>query len=246
MVRSKLAASPTGRGLPESVALVGRENQSRLLRFTWNRLVHDADGGARPEEAVVVVRGVAGHREVGPGGRAGGPRTARRRRRVRGHCSPYHGNVALWPVGRMLEQLLGFYPDQPAEERLAELEQRLNDAGLASEHRALLTQVLGRGRRAVGTTGGGRPRTAPADPAGVRHLACPHRGVDTDLVVVEDLHWADPTTVELLGLLATERVPGTMILITSRDRVDTPWASSVVDIALEPLRRRRQPGWSPR
>ena len=48
------------------------------------------------------------------------------------NCSPYHGNVALWPVGRMLEQLLGFYPDQPAEERLTALQaQLLSDAGLA-------------------------------------------------------------------------------------------------------------------
>ena len=62
------------------------------------------------------------------------------------------------------------------------------------------------------------------------------------LVLAEDLHWADPTTVELLGLLATERVPGTMILITSRDRVEAPWASSVVDIELEPLGEKEAAG----
>jgi hypothetical protein len=55
------------------------------------------------------------------------------------------------------------------------------------------------------------------------------------LVLVEDLHWADPTTVDLLGLLATERVPDTMILITSRLPIDAPWGSESLDIALEPL-----------
>ena len=62
------------------------------------------------------------------------------------------------------------------------------------------------------------------------------------LVWVEDLHWADPTTVDLLGLLATESVPGTMILITSRDALDAPWASSVLDIELEPLQDKEAAG----
>ena len=60
--------------------------------------------------------------------------------------------------------------------------------------------------------------------------------------MAEDLHWADPTTVDLLGLLATERIPGTMILITSRHPLSAPWASSVVDIALEPLEEKEAAG----
>ncbi|HSZ35620.1 MAG TPA: hypothetical protein VK773_00905, partial [Acidimicrobiales bacterium] len=62
------------------------------------------------------------------------------------------------------------------------------------------------------------------------------------LVVLEDLHWADPTTVDLLGLLATENVPGTMILITSRLPIDTPWATSVLDIELKPLEGKEAEG----
>ena len=243
VVRSKLTASPTGGGLPESVALVGRENQSRLLRFTWNRLVHDSDSAARPEEAVVVVRGVAG---IGKSALA-----AELAAHVRleggvvfeANCSPYHGNVALWPVGRMLEQLLGFYPDQPAEDRLAELEQRLNAAGLPSDTVPLLTQVLGlaadeRWARPEVDALALRQQTLQVFVTWLAHTAAS----TPSLVVAEDLHWADPTTVELLGLLATERIPGTMILITSRDRVETPWASSAVDIALEPLGEKEAAG----
>ena len=58
-------------------------------------------------------------------------------------CSPYHGNVALWPVARMLEQLPGFYPDQPAEERLNELEARMEEAGLEQDALPLLAPLLG-------------------------------------------------------------------------------------------------------
>ena len=243
VLRSKLTASPSGHGLPESVALVGRENQSRLLRFTWNRLVHESDKATRGEETVVVVRGVAG---IGKSALA-----AELAAHVRleggvvfeANCSPYHGNVALWPVGRMLEQLLGFYPDQPAEDRLTELEQRLNDAGLPSDTVPLLTPLLGladdeRWARPEVDALALRQQTLRAFVIWLAHTAAS----TPSLVVAEDLHWADPTTVELLGLLATERIPGTMILITSRDRVEAPWASAVVDIALEPLGEKEAAG----
>ena len=243
VVRSNLTASTSSRGLPESVALVGRENQSRLLRFTWNRLVHDKDGATRPEETVVVVRGVAG---IGKSALA-----AELAAHVRleggvvfeANCSPYHGNVAFWPVGRMLEQLLGFYSDQSAEDRLAELEQRLSDAGLASDTVPLLTPLLGlaadeRWARPEVDALALRQQTLEALVTWLAHTAAS----TPSLVVAEDLHWADPTTVELLGLLATERIPGTMILITTRDKVEAPWASEVVDIALEPLGEKEAAG----
>jgi class 3 adenylate cyclase len=243
VVRSKVAASPSGRGLPESVALVGRENQSRLLRFTWNRLVHDSDSAVKPEETVVVVRGVAG---IGKSALA-----AELAAHVRleggvvfeANCSPYHSNVALWPVGRMLEQLLGFYPDQPAKDRLTELEQRLNDAGLPSDTVPLLTPLLGlaadeRWARPEVDALALRQQTLQVFVTWLARTAAS----TPSLVVAEDLHWADPTTVELLGLLAAQRIPGTMILITSRDRVEAPWASAVVDIALEPLGEKEAAG----
>ncbi len=84
VVRSNLAVPPAGRRLPESVALIGREGQSRLLRFTWKRLVHDTDGAKRPEEAVVVVRGVAGIGKSALADSAGDARTPRGRYRARG------------------------------------------------------------------------------------------------------------------------------------------------------------------
>lgn len=243
VVRSNLAAPPSGRGLPESVALVGRENQSRLLRFTWKRLVHDATHAVRPEETVVVVRGVGG---IGKSALA--DELAAHVRLEGGvvfeaNCSPYHGNVALWPVGRMLEQLLGFSPDDPVEDRLTELESQLRDAGLSRDTVPVLAPLLG----LVADERWARPEVDALAlrqqrlEALVTWLA--HTATSTpSLVLAEDLHWADPTTVELLGLLATQGVPGTMILITSREPVDAPWASSVVDIELEPLGEKEAAG----
>ena len=235
VVRSNLSVPSAAQGLPEQVTLVGREGQSRLLRFTWDRLVHDTDA-ARSEKAVVLIRGVPG---IGKSALATELATHVQHEGgtvLGANCSPYHGNVALWPVGRLLEQLLGFVPGQPAEERAAELESRLNDAGLRADALPLVAPLLGletddRWARPEVDALALREETLRTLVAWLAQAA----ESTPALVLVEDLHWADPTTVDLLGLLATERVPGTMILITSRLPIDAPWDSETLDIALEPL-----------
>ena len=82
---------------------------------------------ATPKEAVVVVRGVAGIGKSALAAELAAHVRLEDGAVLEAQCSPYHGNVALWPIGRMLEQLLGFYPGQPPEERLAELQSRLDD-----------------------------------------------------------------------------------------------------------------------
>ncbi len=243
VVRSTLSVPRATQELPEQVQLVGREGQRRLLRFTWNRLAHDDGDTAPKEKAVALLRGVPGIGKsalaadlVAHVQREGGVVLA-------ANCSPYHGNVALWPVGRMLEQLLGFYPGQPAEERLAELEARLEDFSLEKDALPLLAPLLGLGSDE-------RVARPEVDPLALRKetlatlVAWLGRAAASTplLVLIEDLHWADPTSVDLLGLLATENVPGTMILLTSRLPIDAPWATSVLDIELKPLEGKEAEG----
>jgi class 3 adenylate cyclase len=243
VVRSHRAAAPSGRGLPESVALIGRAGQSRRLRYIWRHVMHEDGGATRPEKTVVVVRGVAGM------GKSALAAELAAQVRIEGgsvlefDCSPYHGNVALWPVGRMLEQLLGFYPDQPEGERRNVLEARMAEAGLEQDTLPLLAPLVGldsdeRWARPEVDALALRQQTLQAL---VAWLASAAASTPT-LVWAEDLHWADPTTVDLLGLLATQGVPGTMILITAQHVLSPPWASSIVDIALEPLRDKEAAG----
>jgi predicted ATPase len=60
------------------------------------------------------------------------------------------------------------------------------------------------------------------------------------LAVWEDLHWADPSTLELLGLLL-DQVPTTRLLLvlTCRSEFQPPWAlrSYVTPLALSRLTR---------
>src|SRR3712207_919358 len=52
------------------------------------------------------------------------------------------------------------------------------------------------------------------------------------LFVVEDVHWADPSTLELLGRIAERRPPGILMVATSRDETLVPWrdAADVVEL----------------
>ena len=243
VVGSNLEVPPSGRGLPESVVLVGRETQSRQLRFIWNRVVHGARGAFQPKDAVAVVRGVAGIGKSALAAELAAHVRLEGGAVLEAYCSPYHGNVALWPVARMLEQLPGLYPDQPEDERLNELESRLQQARLGNEALPLVAPILGldsddrRSRPEVDALAL-RQQTLQILVAWLAHGAAS----TPTLVVAEDLHWADPTTVDLLGLLATQGAPGTMILITSQLPLTPPWASAVVDIELEPLKETESVG----
>ena len=230
VVRSSPAVAHS-RALPREVPIVGRTAQIHLLRDTWHRLGRD------PSAATVVVRGPAG---IGKSRLAaelvehvhlqGGSV-------LEANCSPYHGNVALWPVGRMLEGLLGFSPDQPQAERLAAIEGRLESVGLdRADTMPLLAPLFGlaadeRWSRPELDALALRQETLRTLVAWLAHAA----KSTPSLVLVEDLHWADPTTIDLLGLLDAEGIPGVMILVTSRLPLDAPWASSVLDVKLGPL-----------
>ncbi len=241
VVHSNLAVPLAGRALPGRVTLVGREGQDRLLRFTWNRLVHQT--GETSAESVAVVRGAPG---IGKSTLAAELVAHVQREQgvvLEANCSPYHGNVALWPVARMIEHLLGFYPGQPSEDRLAELVARLDNDGLGSDAVPLLAPLLGievdeRWSRPEVDALALRQETLETLVAWLAHVAAS----TPTLVVVEDLHWADPTSVDLLGLLAAKRVERAMILITSRRPIEAPWADSVLDIELEPLNEKEATG----
>ena len=59
------------------------------------------------------------------------------------------------------------------------------------------------------------------------------------LLVVEDLHWADATTMDLLGRL--RGAPGVLLLVTSRPTLVCPWRGdeSVREVTLDKLSRER-------
>src|SRR5207245_287134 len=61
------------------------------------------------------------------------------------------------------------------------------------------------------------------------------------LFIVEDLHWADPSTMELLGLLVEQaQTEAIFMLLTFRPEFSPPWSGAhLAQVALPRLSRRQ-------
>jgi class 3 adenylate cyclase len=221
----------------QSGSVVGRDGPRRRLKQLWENVLDTARQGRPPERAVVLLRGAAGigksrlAAELCDQVRADGGAV------LPASCSAYHTNVALWPIGRMIEYLLGLYPEQPQDERRAEVERQVEAAGLESSAVIpLLAPLLGLefdgdlARPEVDAMAL-RAQTLEALRAWLDHFA----HTRPSLLLVEDAHWADPTTIDWLGLVAGSVAPGVMAIATSRDPLNTPWADRALDIELGPL-----------
>ena len=118
-VRGRLEAA-AARGL---TAFVGREDELRLLMNRWER-TQDSEG------QVALIIGEPGigksrlvqrfHEQI-----AGTPHTA-----IEAAAAPFFHNTPFYPIAEMLKQALGWRGDEPAEQRLPQLESALEQAGL--------------------------------------------------------------------------------------------------------------------
>ena len=144
-------------------------------------------------------------------------------------CSPYFTNSALHPVITHLHKLLDFKREDTADTRLAKLERLLRRYRFPDERSIpllaeLLTIAVAEGRfPALQLTPQQRKRqTADALTAWLveETLQGPV------LVVFEDLHWADPSLVELLTQVI-DQVPAVpmMLLLIFRPEFPVPWAA---------------------
>ena len=157
---------------------------------------------------------------------------------LRYHCSQRFQNTALYPVIRHLEQAAGFADDDDASTRLDKLQALLLRNQTAAEVDAVLPyfaamlSVLPGDRFALISDSPERQRelTLRALLAQIVHLAREH----PVLILFEDLHWVDPTTLSLIDQLArqvaNQRV---MVLATSRPEFEPPWADLPLSLTVE-------------
>ena len=142
------------------------------------------------------------------------------------HCSPYHTNSALHPFITQLERAAGFKADDLPEQRIQKLEtiiatgpSRVQVA--APLFAALLSIPFGEryAQLALGATQQ-RRRTFAAFLDQLEDLA--HQ--QPVLLVFEDTHWADATSLELLDLIVERVRPlPVLALFTSRPEFEPPW-----------------------
>jgi class 3 adenylate cyclase/predicted ATPase len=225
-------AKRVGGGLP----LVGRQEELGLLLRSWEA-TKEAHG------QVVLIQGEAG---------IGKSRLVEAlREQVAGEdyiwvatrCSPYHANSTLYPVIEHLKRVLGWTPEDGAEAKLAKLEAALQGQSLPLAeavplYAELMSLALPEGRYAPLELSAKQQREQTLDALAGWLLEEAER--TAVLRVWEDLHWADPTTLELLGLYIEQSPTVSMMnVLTYRTEFTPPWTmrSHMTPITLNRLER---------
>jgi class 3 adenylate cyclase/tetratricopeptide (TPR) repeat protein len=159
-------------------------------------------------------------------------------------CSAYMRSSAFHPVIELVQQGLSFREEDPEDVRLGRLEAGLRVTGLSPrELLPLIAPLLSlpvpdRYRAPAASPDLPRRQTIDALVAWILAL-----GERQPLVLLfEDLHWCDPATLEMLGLVL-EQLPTSKVLalLAFRPDFEPPWPgrSHLTPISLGRLRRRR-------
>ena len=151
-------------------------------------------------------------------------------------CLPYFQNTAYHPITELLRSEAGCEADRPANDRLRSLTELLERSGAPVEETLPLFASL----LSVPTDGlwPALDLTPDAQKARTREalvrLFVSMSGIEPLILVVEDLHWADPSTLELLALLAKEVGTARMLLVlTHRPGVELSWTEEVAATSIQ-------------
>jgi class 3 adenylate cyclase/predicted ATPase len=219
--------------------LVGREEELALLQRRWEQ-AKDREGQA------VLLSGEPG---------IGKSRLVRELRdrvaadgalRLEFRCSPYYQNSALYPVIEHVQRLLRWQKDDPPQTKLAKLQATLARYRFPqADTPALFAALLS------------LPQSADTPPLNLSPQRQKQKTAEALIAWLveeaesapvycawEDLHWADPSTLELLGLLI-EQIPTTrlFVVLTGRPEFTPPWGQHghFSQLTLSRLGRRQVP-----
>jgi class 3 adenylate cyclase/predicted ATPase len=199
--------------------LVGREEEIELLLRRWSR----AKSG---EGQVVLLSGEAG---IGKSRLTAAllerlatePHT-----RLRYFCSPQHTDSALYPVIGQMERAAGFAHDDKPQARLDKLDALLTQTSTPARDAALFAEMLslpndGRYPSLDELTAEQRrQRTLEALTAQMQALSRKNPA----LMILEDVHWTDPTSLEAFGRAVDRlRTLPVLLIVTFRPEFAPPW-----------------------
>jgi class 3 adenylate cyclase/predicted ATPase len=230
-VESRFEAMHTSR-LP---ALFGREEEIDLLLRRWRQATQD-------EGRVVVLTGEPGigksHIALALDARLQNESHIT----LRYFCSAHHTHSALSPFINQIERAAGFKHNDPPAEKLAKLSALVARSTGNPEHRAVLAGLFAlppdnRCSLQNLTPQRRKEKTFEALLAQLDGLAARQ----PVLIIFEDVHWIDPTSLEFLAATVAH-VPRlrALLLVTARPQFTLPWPSypHLTTIALTRLGRR--------
>src|SRR5450432_2724087 len=220
-------------------ALVGREEEFEALLRRWSR----AKSG---EGQVVLISGEAGIGKSRLTAALLERLAAEPHTRLRYFCSPQHTDSVLHPIIGQMERAAGLaYNDKP-QVKLDKLDAALAQTSTSPRDAALFSEMLslpndGRHRAQELSPEQRRQRTLEALLTQLAALACQQ----PVLMIFEDAHWADPTSLEVLGRIVDriKTLPALMI-VTFRPEFNAPWVgqSHVMSLTLNRLGEREAAG----
>ena len=208
-------------------ALVGRRHELEALTSALDLVVEQ-----RGSQVVALVAGPG----LGKSRLLAEFRATTRARRggvawLQGRCLPYGDGVTFWALGEILKGFVGILDSDDSEVARAKLEQVLPGEGEPAWLRARLLPLLGVDSRPVDRE--------ELFAAWSRTLAlCSQDG--PAVVVLEDLHWADPALLEFTKTLAAQSLEGPLLIVFSLrpgllDRHPQWLSESTTTIRLAPL-----------
>ncbi len=198
--------------------MVGREEELALLLRRWEQA---KDGEGR----VVLLTGESGIGKSRITAALLDRLAGERHTRLRCFCSPHHRDSPFFPIISELERTTGFLREDPDPTKLAKLEALLAQSNATAEQVELIAGLL-----SIAT--GRHSRLADVSPQKRKEMlfeALLAQMVSSAarqpvVIIYEDVHWIDPTSLELLSLSvgSIDRL-SVLLVITARPEFKPPW-----------------------
>jgi predicted ATPase len=198
--------------------LVGREQETELLLRCWSKA--KTSGGQ-----VILLSGEAGIGKSRLTAALLERLTIEPHTRLRYFCSSQHTDSALYPIIGQMERAAGLQRDDKLLVKLDKLDALLAQTSTSKEDSALLAEMLslpndGRYLTLDLNPQQRRQRTLEALTTQLKRLASQH----PLLMVFEDVHWIDPTSLEALKRSVDQiKALSALLIVTFRPEFVAPW-----------------------
>jgi class 3 adenylate cyclase/predicted ATPase len=198
---------------------VGRQEELRHLMNAWDR-------AKKGEGQVALLCGEAGIGKSRVAKALHDYTAGERHITLRYQCSPHHANSPFYPVIRQIEYAAKFESDDTSEIKLDKLEKLLGRSGPAmlrdiGPYAALLL-LPAHGRYPELDLTPQRQKELTIE--SLIHQLLQLTSVQPVLLIFEDVHWADPTTLEFfIRAFAITKTAPILFVITFRPEFFPPW-----------------------